>query len=126
MPVKRRVIAMTVCWVASLIAGCAKPDVVKIIQSPKDGLYLSIETFQGHGPVSSDDTAVYVRLHRNGEADKQRVLSGENLSITAAWTGPDTVTLCLAEGITAEYRNEVTVRANNGYETVHVLLKDKC
>jgi hypothetical protein len=110
-----------------LLAACAKPDEITTIRSSVNGLYLTIETFHGHGPASSDDTTVYVRLSGDGRSDKQLALSGEYLSFAeAAWTAPDIVTLCLASGITAEFRNEVTVRVGDRYEKVHVVLKENC
>jgi hypothetical protein len=83
----------------SFISGCAKPDHVTTIKSPTEGVFYTVETFNGHGAADSDFTRVYAHLERNGKSDKKLVVDGGYLEISKIiWTGPHDVTLCKQAG----------------------------
>jgi hypothetical protein len=115
------------CMICILMSGCARPDNVRKINSPIDGLFYTVETSYGHGAVDSDFTRVYAHLERNGKSKKILVLSGLNLTVSnIVWTGSHQNTICLRGGITDTFRNEVTLIAGNTSETIRSHLQDQC
>ena len=92
------------------VTGCARPDKVAISRSPTEGVFLTVETYYGHGAVSSDITRVYAHFERHGKAKKVLVLEGDNLTVSKIlWVTPHAETLCLDGGITNIFRNQVTL-----------------
>lgn len=109
--------------------GCAKPDKIVKIDSPTEGLYLTLETFGGKdGPLSSDGTWVYVHLDRNGKSDRKAVLYGNYLSFAQAkWISPTSASLCLNKGgLISEYHNEANLSIDGVSAKVHVYLSEQC
>jgi hypothetical protein len=108
--------------------GCAKPDHVMKIESPEKGLFYTVETFKGHGPVDADFIRVYAHLELNGETDRKLVLDGEYLDISKiTWVDRDNVKLCLQGGFTNSFHNQVTLRVNGSpSETIHTHLLENC
>jgi hypothetical protein len=111
--------------------GCTgKPDRVVTIKSPSNSVFYTKETTAGTGPVSADYTRVYARISNNGRNAKQLVISGEyieNASIT--WTSPNDVEICIEQGITDTFRNEVTLITSDTPSssiTIHNHLKERC
>ncbi|MGA2001664.1 MAG: hypothetical protein ABSG52_16905 [Terriglobales bacterium] len=105
--------------------GCAKPDTVTTLKSPTPGVFYTVETHYGHGPVSADFTRVYAHVERDGKTDKKLVLDGENLVITkAVWANPNEITLWVS-GRTNTYRNEVTLIAGSWSLTIHNQLEEQ-
>jgi hypothetical protein len=119
---------MVVLSVAEL--GCARPNEVKVFKSPTDGVFLSVETWYGHGPLSPDITKVYAHFERNGKEKKIVVLAGEELTLRGvSWSGPHDVTLCLGTGYTDTYRNEVTLNVGDSpddSQTIYTHLEEHC
>ena len=112
---------------ANIIAGCAGPDRVTTISSPTQGLFFTVETFNGHGAVDSDFTRVYAHFEHNGKAQRILVLDGENLTVAKiVWVGPREGTFCLEGGITDTFRNEVTLTADDVSETIRNHLQEDC
>ena len=111
----------------SFIAGCAKPDHVTTVKSPTEGVFYTVETFNGHGAADSDFTRVYAHLERNGKSDKKLVVDGGYLEISKIiWTGPHDVVLCKQAGITNSFRSDVTLISGDASETIHNLLQEHC
>jgi hypothetical protein len=95
------------------LLGCAKPDHITTLKSPSSEFFYTVETYEGHGPLSSDLTRVYAHLERNGKDDKQLVLDGDYLADTRAiWLGPNEATLCIS-GFTHTFRNRVTLHVDD-------------
>jgi hypothetical protein len=126
--VKKHICLAPLSLLVICIAGCAKPDRVVTIKSPFDGVFYTVETFNGHGPADSDFTRVYAHLQHGGKKDKQLVVDGTYLEFSkVVWDGPRDVTLCLKEGgITNSFRNEVTLFAGENSETIHNHLQEHC
>lgn len=119
------------CFIAvlivSLISGCAKPDHVTTVKSPTEGVFYTVETFNGHGAADSDFTRVYAHLERNGKSDRKLVVDGTYLEISKIiWAGPHDVTLCKQAGITNSFRSEVTLISGDTSETIHNHLEEHC
>lgn len=115
------------CVAIASLSACSKPDHVSTLKFPVEGLTYTVETYDGEGPVSADFTRVYAHLIREGEADRQLVVDGEYLTIAGVvWAEPSTVILCIPEGITNSFRNEVTLRANGASMAVHTVLRERC
>ncbi len=112
-----------------LVLGCGKPDSVVTVKSPIEGVFYTVETSYAAGPTS-DTTRVYAHLERGGRPRKILVLSGENMTVAKiSWDNPHDVTLCLADGITDTFRNEVTLIVGNApedSETIHNHLQEHC
>lgn len=110
-----------------LLSSCAKPNHITRIATPIDGLIYTVERFNGTGPASSDFTRVYVNLSRDNATDRQLVVDGEYLTISkAVWSSPNRVLLCVSDGITSSYRNEVTLHAGSASETIRTILRERC
>lgn len=111
----------------NFIPGCAKPDHVTTVKSPTEGVFYTVETFNGHGAADSDFTRVYAHLERNGKSDKKLVVDGGYLEISKIiWTGPHDVTLCKQAGITNSFRSDVTLISGDTSETIHNHLRELC
>jgi hypothetical protein len=98
------------------------------IESPEKGLFYTVETFKGHGPVDADFIRVYAHLELNGETDRKLVLDGEYLDISKiTWVDRDNVKLCSQGGFTNSFHNQVTLRVNGSpSETIHTHLLENC
>jgi hypothetical protein len=108
MPMKNFVLAGMILPVA-FIFGCAKPDKVETFKSPTEGVYYTVETYDGIG-LASGTTSVYAHFERNGKAKKLLVLQGDDLTLARlTWNSPHDVTLCLRSGFTETFRNDVTL-----------------
>jgi hypothetical protein len=113
-----------VLFTSLVLLACAKPNAVRVFNSPTNGVFYTVETYYGHGP-SSDTTRVYASLGHGGE--KMLVLEGENLTVTKVmWEGQHAATLCLDGGITGTFRNEVTLISGTASETIHNRLQEHC
>jgi hypothetical protein len=96
------------------LSGCAKPDQITTLKSPNSEFFYTVETYDGHGPVSSDFTRVYAHLERNGKVDKNLVLDGEYLVVAkVVWLGPNEAILCVPQGFTNTFRNQITLHVDN-------------
>ncbi len=105
--------------------GCAKPDHVATINSPVEGVFYTVETFNGHGAPDSDFTRVYAHLERNGKSDRKLVIDGTYLQLSKIlWNSPHDVTLCVTSGITDSFRSQVTLIAGSASETIHNHLQE--
>jgi hypothetical protein len=93
-------------------------------------VFYTVETFKGHGAIDNDFTRVYAHLDRNGKSDNKLVVDGEYLEFSRiTWTGPHDVTLCMQNGITNSYRNQVTLITGDtvdASETIHNHLQEHC
>ncbi len=95
---------------AVLDSGCANPDRVVTSNSPVEGVFLTVETYYGHGAPSPDFTKVYAHMEGHGRAYRILVLDGEELTIDRIiWNGPNDATFCLNGGFTITFRNRVTL-----------------
>ncbi|HEY5339379.1 MAG TPA: hypothetical protein VIJ85_14315 [Rhizomicrobium sp.] len=123
-----RKISLVVACVMSLSAtGCAKPDDVRTVKSPTKGVFLTVETYNGNGPVDADDTRLYAHFSQDGASDKDLILEGEYLSISKlTWTKPDQLVICFTGGITSIFRNEVTLFIDSEYRKIHSSLRENC
>lgn len=121
---------LTAAFFLTLAVGCARPDKVAISRSPTEGVFLTVETFEGHGPVSSEVTRVYAHFERHGKAKKILVLEGDNLTVSKIlWVAPNADTLCLDGGITDIFRNQVTLilgDSREDAETIYSHLDEHC
>jgi hypothetical protein len=118
---------LIVVLIVSFISGCAKPDHVTTVKSPTEGVFYTVETFNGHGAADSDFTRVYAHLDRNGKSDRKLVVDGTYLEISKiTWTDPHDVTLCKQAGITNSFRSEVTLISGDTSETIHNHLEEHC
>ena len=110
--------------------GCARPDKVDIFKSPTDGVFLTVEAYDGHGPLSPDITKVYAHFEHNGKAKKIVVLAGEELTVRKIiWNTPNDATLCLGSGYTDTFRNDVTLILGDNpedSETIRTHLDEHC
>ena len=111
------------------ILGCGKSDSVQIVKSPIQGLFYTVELSKAAGPVS-DTTRVFAHLERNGKSRKILVLDGSDMTISRIiWNNPQDVTLCLAAGITATFRNQETLIVGDTPAdsiTIHNNLDEHC
>ena len=124
---KKNVRLICLLSVLGIISACAKPDSVETIKSPTEGLFYTVEGFNGIGPADSDSTRVYARFRHGGESDKELVLEGTNLTISqVTWDGSHDVTICVQRGVTSIFRNEVTLRIGRNWEQVHNHLRENC
>jgi len=112
---------------AAVLGGCARPSSVNKIQSTRAGLYLTVETFNGNGPVASDFTRVFANLDLYGDTTKQLVVDGEYLEISkVVWPEPGALTICINSGITNSFHNEVTLILGESSQTIHSILNEHC
>lgn len=117
----------TMLYLVVSLTGCAKPDHVETIKSPVDGLFYTVETYNGHGPADADFTRVYAHLERNGRSDKQLVVDGGYLELSKiTWVSPHDVTLCMKAGVTNSFRNEVTLSLDDTSITINNHLQERC
>jgi len=124
---KRWCLLIALYLTVSFISGCAKPDHVTTVKSPTEGVFYTVETFNGHGAADSDFTRVYAHLERNGESDKKLVVDGGYLEISKiTWASPHDVTLCLQAGVTDSFRSEVTLMVGDISVTLHNHLREDC
>jgi hypothetical protein len=124
---KLRRLLLALCLAVGMVSGCAKPDQVMTIKSPRDGIFYTVETFNGSGPADPDFTRVYAHLQRDGKTDKKLVLDGGYLDIVPiTWVSSHDVILCLNSGVTNSFRNEVTLTAGSASETIHNHLQEHC
>ena len=113
--------------IVSVVSGCSKADHVTTIKSPIDGVFYTVETFNGSGPVDPDFTRVYAHLVRSGKSDKKLVMDGGYVDISQiTWVGPHDVALCMESGVTNSFRSEVTLVAGGSSETIHNHLQEHC
>ena len=98
-----------------------------MIKSPIKGLFHTVETYYGHGPMDSDFTRVYAHLERDAKSDKELVLDGEYLEgSTIIWNDPHNATICLKNGITDIFHNEIVFATGNSSETLYYHLQEQC
>ena len=124
---KRNWFLTTLC----IVMGCAgKPDRVITIKSPSNSVFYTKETSSGTGPVSADYTRVYAHFSNNGKTVRQLVISGEHIeSASISWTSPNDVEICVDQGITDTFRNQVTLITGDTPSssiTIHNHLKERC
>jgi hypothetical protein len=111
----------------SLLSGCAKPNRVTTFKSPVDGVFYTVETYNGSGPVDPDFTRVYAHLERAGESVKKLVLDGSYLDIPQIkWADSHDVTVCMKSGVTNTFHSEVTLTSGGATETIHNRLDELC
>jgi len=115
----------------STIGGCrAKPDSVRTAPSPNKEVFYTVETSYGNGPVSNDYTRVYAHFSHGGKTTKEVVLSGEYIENSAIiWTSPTDVDLCVVNGLTDTFRNQVTLITGDDPSssyTIHDHFKEHC
>lgn len=109
------------------VFGCEKPSSVKVVKSPTDSIFLTVESYGGKGPASADDTRLYAHFSQDGAADRKLILEGEYLEISKLyWVKPDELMICLAGGITDTFRNEVTLSIGRSDRKVRSSLRDVC
>ena len=125
----RRVFLAVIFLPIVLILGCAKPDKVATFGSPVDGVFYTVEIYDGFG-LGSGTTSVYAHFERNGKSKKMLVLQGDDLTVAKIiWNGPNDVTLCLGTGFTEIFRNEVTLSLGDSpepSETISNHLQEHC
>src|ERR1700682_1559729 len=111
----------------SIVIGWPKPDRVAVFKSPDPELFYTVETYNGQGAVVSDFTRVYAHLERDGKTDKKLMLDGEYLIIgKVTWVSANEVNLCVSEGFTNSFRNQVTLSAGSLSKTVRTHLQENC
>lgn len=109
------------------LSGCrAMPDHIVTAPSPNPNVFYTVETHDGHGPLSSDTTDIYAHLNAGNDSDRKLVLHGLYLNTTVTWMDSNNVSLCVISGLTSQYYNEVTLNAGQTYRTIHNHLKEKC
>jgi hypothetical protein len=111
--------------------GCfGRPDKVITIKSPSNSVFYTKETSSGVGPVSADYTRVYAHISNNGVTARQLVISGEYIERSSiTWTSPNDVEICVDQGITDTFRNEVTLITGDTPSssiTIHNHLNEHC
>ena len=130
--IRKRIARSTIlCLGSILVLGCiSKPDRVTRIESPSNAVVYTVETTSGLGPPSADYTRVYARITNNRLTTKQLVISGEYIEHSAiTWTSPTDVEICVDQGITDTFRNEITLTTGDNPSssiTIHNHLKEHC
>ncbi len=123
-------LAVMLLAVASMSGCSAKPDSVKTILSPNKEVYYTIETSYGSGAVSNDYTRVYAHFSLDRKSRKQVVLGGEyNENTAITWISPTDVEMCVREGLTDTFRNQVTLITGDDPSssyTIHNHFKEHC
>jgi hypothetical protein len=113
--------------VTLLLDSCAKPILVKVVNSPTPSVFLTFETYRGLGAVSADDMRLYAHFTQNGNRDEKLILEGENLSVSKLiWTGPRSLVICLSGGITYRFSNEVTLAIGDSDRKVYSDFRQDC
>jgi len=103
----------------------SKPDQIATIKSPTDGVFYTVETFEGHGAIDNDYTRVYLHMERSGESAKALVLSGTYVTVSkVAWINATENTIYIDGGFTSTFCNQVTLRAGGVTETFHAYLQE--
>lgn len=120
--------AATFAWMVFDYANAPfHPDTIRTTNSPEKGLFVTVETYHGNGPVDNDFTNIYVHLVWDGKSDKASVLSGEYIEGSKIiWLDRANLRICVSEGLTSTFRNQVTLGDPGHYRTVHVHLADRC
>jgi hypothetical protein len=117
-------------WLLALVAslsGCSKPDHIDEVNSPTPGVFFTVETYYGRGPIVPDFTRIYAHLQVNGKSDRKLVLDGDYLQNTKIiWRSPHDVTLCISDGYTDSFRNYVTLQVGKVLDTIHSSLREHC
>ena len=109
-----------------LLAGCSRPDKVVMSKSPTEGLFYTVEEYYAGGPVSDTDRVI-AHFERNGKSSKMLVLEGGDLTVKdLRWNSPKDVTLCIHDGFTETFRNQVTLFAGGVSVTVRNHLDEHC
>jgi hypothetical protein len=109
-----------------ILVGCARPNNVRTYKSPYAGLYYTVEDYYASGPAS-DTNKVYAHFDHDGKTAKLLVLEGENLTVTGiVWATPSDATLCVNDGITSLFRNEVTLFSGDASMSIHNHLQERC
>ena len=108
--------------------GCAPPDDERIVRSPMAGVSIRAETFYGRCAVCSDNTNIYAVSTRAGREARQLILTGEYLQDAGyRWDGVRHLVICLTDGYTGEFHNEVTLETGDGAALrVHSSLVEDC
>jgi hypothetical protein len=124
---QRAAVCAAVLFGLSSTTGCrAKPDHFVTTPSPDPSVFYTVESFDGHGPLSSGSTDVYAHLNAGSSSDRKLVLHGLYINARVTWVDSENVSLCLASGLTSEYYNEVTLNAGEASRTIHNHLKENC
>jgi hypothetical protein len=134
MPRRKQQLRVKVAVILSFVAtmsGClAKPDSVKTFPSPNKEIFYTVETSRGIGPVSSDYTRIYEHFSHGGKTTKQVVLGGEYIENSAIiWTSPTDVDMCVLDGLTDTFRNQVTLITGDDPSssyTIHNHFREHC
>ena len=110
-----------------IVSSCTKPDRVRTIKSPDPSIFLTVETQNGTGAISSDFTNAYVHFTRDGKTTKQVLINGEYLEdADFAWQKPNVIAICLHGGYTDEFHNEITLEIGSAFKNFHAFLKESC
>lgn len=111
-----------------LLSGCTKPDRVVRVNSPRAGVFLTVETWHGRGAISNDFTRIYAHFESNSKSDKELLLDGEYIEgTTVVWLNPSEVTFCVPSGSpTDHFANNVTLVAGDESWRIHSRLQEHC
>ena len=94
------------------VLNCSKPNEVKTIKTPIDGVSFTVETFYGHAAMDADITNVSAIFEQNGKRCKKLVLHGQNVTITNInWINEDKFLICVNGGIITILNSNVTLNA---------------
>lgn len=126
-----RVPALIAGLLSLAMFGCAKPYKVETFKSPAEGVFFTVETYNGGpGPLGTDITKVYAHLERDGKSTRIPVLEGDSLTVSRViWTSPHDDTICLDGGFTDIFHNQVTLDlgGRRGHSvTIHNRLREHC
>lgn len=123
-------VAAILPFVAAMTGCLSKPDSVKSFPSSNKEVFYTVETSRGIGPTSSDYTRVYAHFSHGGKTTKKIVLSGENIENSAIiWISPTDVDMCVPDGLTDAFRNQVTLITGNDPSssyTIHNHFREQC
>ncbi|WP_348266809.1 hypothetical protein P8936_12905 [Edaphobacter paludis] len=134
MPRRTQQLMVKVAAILPLMAtmtGClSKPDSVKTFPSPNKEVFYTVETYRGIGLATGDDTRVYAHFSHGGKSRKQVVLGGENIeNLAIIWTSPTDVDMCVIDGLTDTFRNQVTLITGDDPSssyTIHNHFREHC
>ena len=117
------VLGMLVC-----VACSGAPREITTIKSPTDGVYYTVETWTGEGAIVNNWTEVNAHLKRGGRSDKKLVLEVSNADDTKiVWINSYEARICIpAGGVTATFRNQVTLADGDASVTLHNQLREDC
>lgn len=111
---------MIICFAFIFSLNCSKPNEIKTIKTPIDGIFFTIETSYGRAAMDSDITEVYANLERNGRKDKTLVLHGQNMTVSNIVCVNDrNYTICVDSGITTISNGEIALKAGDASEKIH-------